>query len=257
MLTQRQLQLLRFVHDHMEKNGVCPSFEEMRAALGLRSKSGIHRLVSGLEERGFIRRLAYRARAVEVLKPPPSEVGGRSGMAPRLVGKGADTDRQPPGGKEASSSGRSVQGNIVRGDFRAHAPKRGSDTEPGSVSLPLFGRIAAGTPIEAFADTQTVIEVPSLLTGDGEHYVVQVAGDSMIDAGIMDGDFVVIRRSDTAENGSIVVALVEGREVTLKRIRRRGASIALEPANPNYEIRIFGPHQVEVQGKLVGLLRRY
>ncbi|MCB1833023.1 MAG: transcriptional repressor LexA [Geminicoccaceae bacterium] len=244
MLTQRQLQLLRFVHDYLEEHGVCPSFDEMRAALGLKSKSGIHRLVSGLEERGFIRRLAYRARAVEVLKPPPGDVRGRVGNPPRLV------DKPEP-------SGKIVESNIVRGDFRGHGSRRAGEIEPASKSLPLFGRIAAGTPIEAFADTQTMIDVPGLLMGDGEHYVVQVAGDSMIEAGIMDGDYVVIRRCDTAENGSIVVALVEGREVTLKRIRRRGASIALEPANPDYEIRIFGPHQVAVQGKLVGLLRRY
>ncbi|MCB1968926.1 MAG: transcriptional repressor LexA [Geminicoccaceae bacterium] len=282
MLTQRQLQLLRFVHEHMDKHGICPSFEEMRAALGLRSKSGIHRLVSGLEERGFIRRLAYRARAVEILKLPPVGSGDRDKGVPRLVddqagglreeaardfGKASEPvlfgDALVPASAFASEEpGRDLVGcreaasNILRGNFRGRS-HRPSDIDGGSVSLPLYGRIAAGTPIEAFADNETVIQVPNLLMGDGEHYVVQVAGDSMIEAGVVDGDYVVIQRCDTAENGTIVVALVEGREVTLKRIRRRGASIALEPANPNYEIRIFGPHQVKVQGRLVGLLRRY
>ena len=239
MLTQRQLQLLRFIDQYQRQHGTCPSFEEMRAALALRSKSGIHRLVSGLEERGYIRRLAYRARAVEILKRPPADGAKRSARAaarPKLV--------------------ENAPSNILRGNFRGQKAKR-EDNGSAATSLPLFGRIAAGTPIEAFADTSTVVEVPNLLMGEGEHYVVQVAGDSMVDAGIMDGDYVVIQRAETAENGSIVVALVEGREVTLKRIRQRGASIALEPANPSYEIRIFGPHQVQVQGKLVGLLRRY
>ena len=247
MLTQRQLHLLRFIHLYLDEHGVCPSFEEMRNALGLRSKSGVHRLVSGLEERGYIRRLAYRARAVEILKPPPAEKPRKKKPAIRAVPK-EETEPARPLGDGAS--------NVLRGHFgeqRARSAGRGT----GSTGLPLFGRIAAGTPIEVFAETDAVVDVPHMLLGDGEHYVVQVAGDSMSEAGIMDGDYVVIRRCETAESGSIVVALVEGREVTLKRIRKRGASIALEPANPNYEIRIFGPHQVSVQGQLVGLLRRY
>lgn len=231
MLTQRQLQLLRFIYAYVAEHGVPPSFDEMRAALRLRSKSGIHRLISGLEERGYIRRLAYRARAIEILKPPLEMAGAK----------------QPP-------QGVTREGNVVRGLFGGRTPLAGVR---GSSQLPLYGRIAAGTPIEALADTSTVVEVPSMFLGDGEHYVLQVVGDSMRDAGILDGDYVVIRRCDTAENGEIVVALIEDREVTLKRLRRRGASIALEAANPAYETRIFGPHQVKIQGRLVGLLRRY
>ncbi len=227
MLTQRQLQLLRFIHAYMREHGVPPSFEEMRHALGLRSKSGIHRLISGLEERGYIRRLAYRARAIEVLRPP------------RELAVGA----ADPGD------------NVVRYPF--HALRRPLAGVRDTTRLPLYGRIAAGTPIEALADSSTVVEVPSMFLGDGEYYVLEVVGDSMVEAGILDGDYVVIRRTDTADNGDIVVALIEDREVTLKRLRRRGASIALEAANPAHETRIFGPHQVKIQGKLVGLLRRY
>ena len=231
MLTQRQLQLLRFIYAYVAEHGVPPSFDEMRAALKLRSKSGIHRLISGLEERGYIRRLAYRARAIEILKPP-LEMAGAKAVAPGVT----------------------REGNVVRGLFGGRTPLAGVR---GSTHLPLYGRIAAGTPIEALADTSTVVEVPSMFLGEGEHYVLQVVGDSMQDAGILDGDYVVVRRCETAESGDIVVALIEDREVTLKRLRKRGASIALEAANPNYETRIFGPHQVRIQGKLVGLLRRY
>lgn len=230
MLTQRQLQLLRFIHAYVAEHGVPPSFDEMRAALKLRSKSGIHRLISGLEERGYIRRLAYRARAIEILKPPLEMTGVK-----------------PP--TEVTR-----EGNVVRGVFGSRPPLSGVR---GSPLLPLYGRIAAGTPIEALADTDTVIEVPSMFLGDGEHYVLQVVGDSMQDAGILDGDYVIVRRCETAQSGDIVVALIEDREVTLKRLRRRGASIALEAANPAYETRIFGPHQVKIQGRVVGLLRRY
>ncbi len=229
MLTQRQLQLLRFIDAYKREHGVPPSFEEMRHALRLRSKSGIHRLISGLEERGYIRRLAYRARAIEVLRPPPEE--------------GWTAERAEDAGK------------VVRYPFKAvRTPLAGVRD---STQLPLYGRIAAGTPIEALADTSTVIEVPGFFLGQGEHYVLEVVGDSMVEAGILDGDYVVIRRTEHAENGDIVVALIEDREVTLKRLRRRGASIALEAANPAHETRIFGPHQVKIQGKLVGLLRRY
>ncbi len=235
MLTQRQLQLLRFIHAYMQQHGVPPSFEEMREALGLRSKSGVHRLISGLEERGYIRRLPYRARALEVVRPPLE-------TAP---------EEEPPTGPAIPLPGAR---NVVRGLFRSRRPLSGVRD---STRLPLYGRIAAGTPIEALADTSTVIEVPGMLLGDGEHYVLQVVGDSMVEAGILDGDYVVVRRCETAENGDIVVALIEEREVTLKRLRRRGASIALEAANPAYETRIFGPHQVRIQGKVVGLLRRY
>ena len=234
MLTQRQLQLLRFIQLYVKQHDVSPSFDEMRSALKLRSKSGIHRLISGLEERGYIRRLAYRARALEVVKVLPEGPVG------------TDLDTTP---YEASS-------NVVRGAFRRKRPEPVA-SPVATTALPLFGRIAAGSPIEALADGAAVIEVPGVLMSQGEHYVLQVVGDSMVDAGICDGDYTVIQRCDNAENGAIVVALVEDREVTLKRIRRRGASIALEPANSAYEIRIFGPHQVKIQGRLVGLMRRY
>ncbi|MGD9510427.1 MAG: transcriptional repressor LexA [Geminicoccaceae bacterium] len=234
MLTQRQLQLLRFIQQYVKEHDVSPSFDEMRAALKLRSKSGIHRLISGLEERGYIRRLAYRARALEVVKILP----------------------EGPVGAELDTTAYEPSSNVVRGAFRRKRPEP-VPSPVAATALPLFGRIAAGLPIEALADSSTVIEVPGVLMGQGEHYVLQVVGDSMVDAGICDGDFAVIQRCDNAENGAIVVALVEDREVTLKRIRRRGASIALEPANSAYEIRIFGPHQVKIQGRLVGLMRRY
>ena len=235
MLTQRQLQLLKFIQSYSHQHGVSPSFDEMRAALNLQSKSGIHRLISGLEERGYIRRLAYRARALEVVRP----------LAEGPVGSELDTTPFEP------------SSNVVRGAFRRNRPEIATTSSSGGAALPLFGRIAAGLPIEAMADTNAVIEVPGVLMGQGEHYVLQVVGDSMVDAGINDGDYAVIQRCENAENGAIVVALVEDREVTLKRIRRRGASIALEPANSAYEIRIFGPHQVKIQGRLVGLMRRY
>lgn len=257
MLTQRQLQLLTYIHTYVREHRVPPSFEEMRNALALKSKSGVHRLVSGLEERGYIRRLAYRARALEIVRSPlddpspafempPGSMVGNSLHAPGLA-EGPD-EGQTPAGDEAS--------NIVRGHFRA-GPRSADLVLQGNRSVPLVGRIAAGAPIEALADHGNAIEVPNLLLGEGEHYVLQVSGDSMIDAGIVDGDYAVIQRADTAENGAIVVALIEDREVTLKRLRRRGASIALEPANEAFETRIFGPHQVAVQGRLVGLLRRY
>lgn len=237
MLTQRQLQLLKYIQEYVREHNVSPSFEEMRAALRLKSKSGIHRLIQGLEERGYIRRLAYRARALEVVKA--------SSDAP--VGTELDTTPfEPP------------PSNVVRGPFRRARPQALPSAGRGaSAALPLYGRIAAGTPIEALAEAGSSIDVPNLLLGQGEHYALQVVGDSMIESGIHDGDFAVIQRCEDAENGTIVVALVEDREVTLKRLRRRGASIALEPANPSYEIRIFGPNQVKIQGRLVGLLRRY
>jgi repressor LexA len=243
VLTQRQRQLLQFIEQFMQTHGVSPSFEEMRGALNLRSKSGIHRLISGLEERGHLRRLAYRARALEVVRPAHEA--------------SAETKRPMPAAVATAAS--APGSNIVQGPFRRRAGPR-PDVLQGSrgmVGLPVYGRIAAGTPIEALADNNATIDVPSALLGEGEHYVLQVVGDSMIDAGIFDGDMVVIQRGDTADNGQIVVALIDDREVTLKRLRRRGASIALEAANQAYETRIYGPHQIQVQGKLVGLLRRY
>lgn len=233
MLTVKQRELLLFINQRLTATGVSPSFDEMKDALRLKSKSGIHRLVSGLEERGFIRRLPHRARALEVVKLPEESA------APM-------TDR----------SGFSAK--VIRGDFAGSLPGAPVAPDVEAVDLPLYGRIAAGTPIEALRDQSASVGVPASLLGrGGEHYALEVAGDSMIDAGILDGDTVIIERSEVAENGAVVVALIDEQEVTLKRLRRRGASIALEPANKTYETRIFGPDRVKVQGRLVGLLRRY
>ena len=241
MLTRKQHELLVFIQKRIEATGVSPSFDEMKDALDLKSKSGIHRLITALEERGFIRRVAHRARALEVLRSA-DQVVARSARSDRPVARGFAPNVIP--------------GNFpFRGDPPVPAPAPGEGPE--SVDLPLYGRIAAGTPIEALRDTSTSIAVPaSMLTG-GDHYALQVSGDSMVEAGILDGDTVVIRRVDNADNGKIVVALVEGGEVTLKRLRRRHNSVALEPANAAYETRIFGPDQVQVQGELVGLMRNY
>lgn len=231
MLTRKQHELLMFIHERIQETGVSPSFDEMKEALDLASKSGIHRLITALEERGFIRRLAHRARALEVTKLPEQATAGaprgRPGFKPDVIEGG--------GGLSASVS----------------APA--NDTR----ELPLLGKIAAGTPIAAIQHEQDRLPVPESLLGKGDHYLLEIEGDSMIEAGILNGDLVVIRRGDTANNGEIVVALVEGEEATLKRLRRKGASIALEPANRLYETRIFGPDQVQVQGRLVGLMRRY
>jgi repressor LexA len=241
MLTKKQYELLMFINRRLAQDGVSPSFEEMKDALGLKSKSGIHRLISGLEERGFIRRLPHRARALEVMKRPEE-------MA---VGGAAAEASEPLSGRSRFSP------KVIRGDFKAALPGAPAAAEAEAVELPLYGRIAAGTPIAALRDQETTVGVPASLLGSGEHYALEVAGDSMEDAGILDGDTVVIQRCDTADNGAIVVALVDNIEATLKRLRRRGASIALEPANKTYETRIFGPDRVKVQGRLVGLIRRY
>jgi repressor LexA len=230
MLTQRQHQLLEFIHGYMSDHGVPPSFEEMRSALQLKSKSGIHRLITGLEERGFVRRLAYRARALEVVRMPANW-----GTGPAKAGAGST--------------------NVVQGHFGAR-PNEAWD-EDGKVRLPLYGRIAAGTPIESLRDHTTHIDVPPHLVQSGDHYALEVVGDSMVDVGIHDGDIVVIQRCDLADNGDIVVALIDDSEVTLKRLRRKGATIALEAANVEYETRIFGPNRVKVQGRLTGLMRSY
>jgi repressor LexA len=237
MLTKKQHELLLFINQRLAATGIAPSFDEMKDALRLRSKSGIHRLISGLEERGFIRRLPHRARALEVLKLPEESAA-------------------PAGAAGAAERGR-FSPTVIRGDFAAALPGMPVAPDTAAVDLPLYGRIAAGTPIEALRDQSNSVAVPGTLIGRGEHYALEVAGDSMIDAGILDGDTVIIQRCDTADNGAIVVALVDNIEVTLKRLRRRGASIALEPANQAYETRIFGPDRVKVQGRLVGLLRRY
>ena len=228
MLTQRQHQLLQFIQGYLSNHGVPPSFEEMRDALKLKSKSGIHRLIMGLEERGYIRRLPYRARALEITRLPANW---------------------------RDETGDAAATNVVQGHFGARPDLIAE--EAGTVSLPLYGRIAAGTPIEALRDHSTQVAVPPHLLGSGDHYALEVVGDSMIDAGIQDGDIVVIERRDLADNGDIVVALIDEGEVTLKRMRCKGATIALEAANPQYETRIFGPNRVKVQGRLVGLMRRY
>ncbi|MBL3569091.1 transcriptional repressor LexA [Rhodovulum sp. BSW8] len=230
MLTRKQLDLLEFIHKRMQRDGVPPSFDEMKEALDLRSKSGIHRLITALEERGFIRRLAHRARAIEIVKLP--EALEARGFRPVVI----DGDRP-----------------------ETPAPSGAMDVTPvHALELPVMGRIAAGTPIEAISEVSHTVAVPgSMLSGRGRHYALEVKGDSMIEAGINDGDVVVIREQTTAENGEIVVALVEGHEATLKRFRRKGEMIALEAANPAYETRILRSDQVKVQGRLVGLIRSY
>jgi repressor LexA len=234
MLTKKQRELLLFINQRLTATGISPSFDEMKDALSLRSKSGIHRLVSGLEERGFIRRLPHRARALEVVKLPEESAAGVAGERSRF------------------------SPTVIRGDFTGSLPGAPVAPDVAAAELPLYGRIAAGTPIEALRDQTTTVGVPaSMLSRGSEHYALEVAGDSMIDAGILDGDTVIIQRSETAENGAVVVALVDNEEVTLKRLRRRGASIALEPANKAYETRIFGPDRVKIQGRLVALMRRF
>jgi repressor LexA len=240
MLTKKQHELLMFINQRLTATGVAPSFDEMKDALNLRSKSGIHRLIGGLEERGFIRRLPHRARALEVVKLPEES---------------AAPARRLPFATEGERGRFSP--TVIRGDFAAALPGTPVAPDSEAVDLPLYGRIAAGTPIEALRDQNTSVAIPGSLIGRGDHYALEVAGDSMIEAGILDGDTVVIQRCDSAENGAIVVALIDNIEVTLKRLRRRGGSIALEPANKAYETRIFGPEQVKVQGRLIGLLRRY
>ncbi|MBN2760587.1 MAG: transcriptional repressor LexA [Rhodobacteraceae bacterium] len=230
MLTRKQIELLKLIHDRMEKEGVAPSFDEMKDALDLRSKSGIHRLITALEERGFIRRLPHRARAIEVLKLP--DALGKSGFEAKLIDGGVQARTAPP--------------------------PQAMAVESAALTLPVMGRIAAGTPIEAISEPMRDIAVPgSILSGRGEHYALEVQGDSMIDLGINDGDIVVIREQTTADNGDIVVALVDDLEATLKRFRRVEGMIALEAANPAYETRLLPAARVKVQGRLVGLIRSY
>jgi repressor LexA len=231
MLTRKQFELLRFINERLKEAGVPPSFDEMKDALDLRSKSGIHRLITALEERGFIRRLPNRARAIEVIKLPDSvnQSGARRGFTPSVI-----------------------EGNLGR-------VRTASEDDSGRpVSVPVMGRIAAGTPIEAIQTRSHTINVPpDMLSSSGEHFALEVRGDSMIDAGILDGDVALICKADAADTGDIVVALIDDEEATLKRFRRRGASIALEPANTAYEVRILPPTRVRIQGKLIGLFRRY
>ena len=230
MLTRKQYELLRFIHERLKEAGVPPSFDEMKDALDLRSKSGIHRLITALEERGFIRRLPNRARAIEVIKLPDPVGHGtvRRGFTPSVI-----------------------EGNLGK----VRAPSEDDSGRP--VAIPLMGRIAAGTPIEAIQHKTQTISMPPDMLGTGEHFALEVRGDSMIEAGILDGDTVLIKKTEGADTGDIVVALIDDEEATLKRFRRKGASIALEPANASYEVRILPPTRVRIQGKMVGLFRRY
>jgi len=240
MLTKKQHELLLFIHGHLQRHGVSPSFDEMKDALTLKSKSGIHRLITGLEERGFIKRLPHRARAVEIARLPDDISAG-------------NTRAQPSGGGVKLG----FAPKVIQGDFSASLPGAQAANDSDALQLPLYGRIAAGTPIEALRDYSNHVDVPSAMIGTGEHYALEVDGDSMVDAGILDGDTVVIERCDSADNGSIVVALIDNEEATLKRLRRKGGAVALEPANKTYETRIFPPERVTIQGRLVGLLRSY
>ncbi len=249
MLTRKQHELLVFIDRHLKQTGFSPSFEEMKEGLQLKSKSGIHRLISALEERGFLRRHHHRARALEVVRLPPG-AERHDPLAPDLEA-GAENEQ------DQDAAGAHFSPKIIRGDFSRALPGVRAANDAGAVQLPLYGRIAAGLPIEAMRDSGAHIDVPMAMLGSGEHYALEVAGDSMIEAGILDGDTVIIRRDEVAENGQIVVALVDDNEVTLKRLRRRGNSIALEPANARHEIRIFPADRVKVQGRLIALLRTY
>ncbi|SHI67822.1 transcriptional repressor LexA [Wenxinia saemankumensis] len=230
MLTKKQLDLLDFIHKRVQRDGVPPSFDEMKDALDLRSKSGIHRLITALEERGFIRRLAHRARALEIVRLPDSLAGRTGGFTPRVV----DGDRPD-----------------------APPPRQARPVTVEAVELDVMGRIAAGVPIAAIAEVSSRVAVPASMVGRGSHYALEVRGDSMIEAGINDGDVVVIRETSAVDDGDIVVAVVQGEEATLKRLRRSGTSVALEAANPAYPTRTFSAADVEVRGRLVGLIRSY
>jgi repressor LexA len=232
MLTTKQHELLVFIDKHLRQTGCSPSFEEMKEALDLRSKSGIHRLITALEERGFLRRHKHRARALEVVR-----------LSEDLVKPAPEVRQFSP--------------NVIQGDFSGRLAGVRASSDAAAVTLPMYGKIAAGLPIEALNDHVEEVEVPATLLGGGDHFALEVEGDSMIEAGILDGDTVIIRRGETAENGQIIVALVDENEVTLKRLRRRGQSIALEPANVRYETKIFPADRVKIQGKLAALLRKY
>lgn len=233
MLTPKQKELLMFIHERLKETGVPPSFDEMKEALDLRSKSGIHRLITALEERGFVRRLPHRARAMEIVRLPESVPQGLSGRS------------------------RGFSPSVIEGSLGRVPQVAEGESLPQTVAVPVMGRIAAGTPIEAIQTRSHIINMPPDLLSAGEHFALEVRGDSMIEAGILDGDIALIRKSEAADTGDIVVALIDDEEATLKRFRRRGASIALEPANTSYEVRILPPNRVRIQGKLVGLFRRY
>ena len=240
MLTKKQYDLLMFIHKRVQKDGVSPSFDEMKAALDLRSKSGIHRLITALEERQFIRRLPHRARAIEILRLPENieDTRNRGGFRPSVIHGDLDRPQETDGIA-------SLGGTVITEDADAH-------------SIPLIGRIAAGIPIEALQSGASSISVPAMMmNSNGEHYALEVKGDSMIDAGIHEGDVVVVQRQSTANNGDIIVALIDDHEATLKRLRRKGGAIALEAANPAYGTRLYRADQVKIQGKMVGLIRTY
>jgi repressor LexA len=241
MLTRKQYELLVYIDRHLKQTGFSPSFEEMKDALNLKSKSGIHRLISALEERGYLARRHHRARALDVLRLPDN-------MTPREASAKSPPEADVPAG---------FSPNVIRGDFTQRLPGVRAASDAGAIQLPMYGRIAAGLPIEALRDSSSFIEVPMALLGSGEHYGLEVAGDSMIEAGILEGDTVIILKGETADNGQIVVALVDDTEVTLKRLRRRGNSIALEPCNVRHETRIFPADRVKVQGRIVALMRTY
>jgi repressor LexA len=234
MLTRKQLELLLFINECLKESGIPPSFDEMKDALDLRSKSGIHRLITALEERGFIRRLPNRARALEVIRLPDAVNPSFAAM------------RQ-----------RGFRPSVIEGGTRKNPEPRHEEPANDSVAVPVMGRIAAGVPISAIQTHSHTIPVPPEMLAAGEHFALEVRGDSMIDAGILDGDTIILKKQDTANTGDIIVALIDDEEATLKRLRRKGASIALEAANPAYETRIFGPDRIRIQGRLTGLMRKY
>src|SRR3569623_403749 len=245
MLTRTHRALLQFIQERLGDSGISPSFDEMKDALGLKSKSGVHRLSTGLEERGFIRRLPHRARALEVTRLSDDQMGGSRTAASGAAAAPADAGK------------RGFSANVIRGDFTPSIPGAMVAQAAETVQLPRYGKSAAGTPIEALKDNSNAVDIPASMLGRGEHYALTGEGDSMIEAGIHDGDTVLIERCESAENGTIVVALIDNNEVTLKRLRRKGDSIALEPANQAHKTRIFGPDRVKLQGKLIGLMRKY
>jgi repressor LexA len=236
MLTKKQKELLIFIHERLQATGVPPSFDEMKDALDLKSKSGIHRLITALEEREFIRRLPHRARALEVLRLP-------------------ENMHEAPA--KASAGASKFNPSVIEGSRGKQRAMPGENMVIQAMSVPLMGRIAAGVPIAALQNHNYDVEVPPSMVTGGEHFALEVKGDSMIEAGILEGDVVIIQRCDNADNGDIVVALIDSEEATLKRLRKRGGTVALEAANPAYETRIFGPDRVAIQGKLVGLIRKY
>ncbi|MEM8799546.1 MAG: transcriptional repressor LexA [Pseudomonadota bacterium] len=251
MLTPKQRDLLLLIDRRLRQDGVSPSFEEMKEALGLKSKSGIHRLISALEERGFLRRLPHRARALEVIKLP-------DGFASKESRTPAETDSPMPRQDLSTGIPQTSEATVVRGPFRVPARTASEGEGRGqAVQIPLHGKIAAGTPIEALENIEAHLTVPPECLSFGEHYALEIDGDSMVDAGILDGDLVMIQKCDTARDGEIVVALIDQDEATLKILRREPNQIALEPANPAHSVQVYSPDHVQIQGRLVGLIRRY